>query len=93
MSNTVNIGSGRTVEFETEDDVLLFMACTLTFMQFSNLYERTKGKKPMLKMYRERTTPEARVKFLNLAARTQISDGTWLIDELPGARAKLESIS
>lgn len=93
MASTVKLPGGKTAEFESDNDVLLFMACTLTYLQFSTLYKASTGKKATLKMYRERTTPEARVKFLNLAAQTLVSDGTYLIDHLPGARAKLESIS
>lgn len=93
MANKVKLPGGKTAEFESENDLLLFMACTLTYMQFSNLYKASTGKNATLKMYRERTTPESRVKFLNLAAQTLVSDGTYLIDLLPGARAKLESIS
>jgi hypothetical protein len=84
--HTITIGGGKTVKFETEEQVLLFLACVLTFDQFSMIYRKTTGKKPPLRLYRENSTSESRVRFLRLAAETPVSDGTLLIDNLPSAR-------
>ena len=94
MPSTVKLAGGRTVEFESESDVLLFMGATLTYQQFALVYQQARGKTPPLKLYRENHSPEARVQVLNLAARTLTSDGQYLIDVLPGDfRAEWERIS
>jgi len=81
------------VQFENDSDVLLFMGATLTFQQFVTVYQKATGKKPALKLYRENNSIEARVKFLNLAAKTKCSDGSLLIDVLgPKFRAEWERI-
>lgn len=93
MVNTVSLTNGRTVQFESANDVLLFMGATLTFQQFAQVYQKAQGKIPPLRLYRNNNTPEARVRFLALAASKQCSDGALLIDVLPpGFREEWERI-
>lgn len=91
--HTVTIGGGKTVQFETEEQVVLLMACTLPYQQFRDVYLKSKGKKPPLRLYRQNTTPESKVRFLTMASETECSDGSLLIDNLPGGREKWEEIS